>query len=164
MKAKHYLPIIFSVVILLMMGCPVGLSYPLGEPGKEKIDKALLGTWHCASEDSEVRRVKIDKGQDNSYTVEVLERGEMYALETDKFEAWVTTVEGKNFFYLKPDQEDKYYHYSYHMDGSTLVSTDVSLLDGGVDAVTSTETLRSQVATSMRKTEWGEETLKWTAD
>ena len=164
MKARHYLFLLFPAVILLMTGCPVGLNYSLGNPGSDKIDKALVGTWRCSSEDGEVKRVKIAKGDDNSYAVEVLERGEMYALETDKLQGWVTTVEEKNFVFFKPEGADEYYHYCYWMDGATLMSTDVSLLDGGVDAVTSTETLRSQVASSMRKTEWGEETKEWTKD
>jgi hypothetical protein len=162
MKTRNFLLLLLPAVVLLMTGCPIGLDYSLGTPGTEKIDKVLIGTWVNRNEESEVRRVKIAKNDENSYEVTVLERGEMYSLETDNLSAWVTTVEEKNFIYLKPDSEEKFYHYCYWMEGSTLVSTDVALLNGGVDAVTSSETLRSQVAASMRMDEWGKETQEWT--
>jgi hypothetical protein len=162
MKTRNFLLLLLPAAVLLMTGCPIGLDYSLGTPGTEKIDKVLIGTWVNRSEESEVRRVKIAKNDENSYDVTVLERGEMYSLETDNLNAWVTTVEEKNFIYLKPDGEEKFYHYCYWMEGSTLVSTDVALLNGGVDAVTSSETLRSQVAASMRMDEWGKETHEWT--
>lgn len=164
MKAKHFLLLLLPAVVLLMTGCPIGLDYSLGTPGTEEINKSLIGTWVNGSEEAEVNRVKIAKGKDNSYEVAVQERGEMYSLETDELQGWVTTVEDKSFIYLKPIGEEKYYHYCYWMDGSTLITCDVSLLDGGVDMVTSTETLRSQVATSMHKAEWGSEVQEWTKE
>ena len=161
MKIKKILILLLPAVLLLMMGCPVGLDYSLGTPGSESIDKSLIGTWVCKSEDAEVKRVKVAKGNDNSYAVTVLERGEMYSLETDKLQGWVTTVKEKNFMYLQPEGDAKYYHYCYWMDGGDLSTTDVALLDGGVDAVSSTETLRKQVETSMRMDDWGKETQEW---
>jgi hypothetical protein len=161
MKTRNFLLLLLPAVVLLMTGCPIGLDYSLGTPGTEKIDKALLGTWVNKGSEAEVMRMKIAKGDEFSYDVTVLERGEMYSLDTDNLKAWVTTVEEKNFLYLKPEGEEKFYHYCYWMDGGTLISTDLALLDGGVDAVSSTETLRSQVAASMRKDEWGNETQEW---
>jgi hypothetical protein len=161
MKMKKYLILLLPAVLLLMMGCPVGLEYSLGTPGEEKLDKSLIGTWRCKSDEAEVKRVKIDKGDENSYKVTVMERGEMYSLETDKLTGWVTTIKEKNFVYFQADDDDKFYHYCYWLDGGDLVTTDVSLLDGGVDALTSTESLRKQVETSMRMDEWGKETLEW---
>ncbi|MEY3442953.1 MAG: hypothetical protein RLZZ519_1234 [Bacteroidota bacterium] len=164
MKAKHTLFVLLPIMVLLMTGCPVGLDYSLGTPGSEEINKDLVGTWVNSSEEAEVKRVKIAKGKDNSYEVTVLERGEMYSLETDELQGWVTSVEEKSFLYLKPDGEEKYYHYCYWMDGANLQTCDVSLLDGGVDAVTSTETLRKQVATSMHMSEWGSEIQDWSKE
>ncbi len=161
MKMKKFLILLLPAVLLLMMGCPVGLEYPLDKPGSEKIDKSLLGTWVCKSEDAEVKRVKVAKEGDNSYAVTVLERGEMYTLETDKLTGWVTTVKEKNFIYLQAEGDSKYYHYCYWMDGGDLSTTDLALLDGGVDAVSSTETLRKQVESSMHKDDWGKEVLEW---
>ncbi len=164
MKAKYSLLLLLPAVVLLMTGCPVGLDYSLGTPGSEEINKTLIGTWVNGSEEAEVKRVKIVKGKENSYDVTVLERGEMYSLETDNLQGWVTTLEEKSFLYLKPVGEDKFYHYCYWMEGEILQTSDVSLLDGGVDAVTSTETLRKQVATSMRMKEWGSEIQEWSKD
>lgn len=42
-----------------------------------------------------------------------------------------------------------------------FITCDVSLLNGGVDIVTSTSTLRSEVISSMNKTEYCTETLTW---
>ena len=145
MKVKHTLLALLPIMVLLMTGCPVGLDYSLGKPGSEEINKALIGTWVNASEEAEVKK----------------ERGEMYSLETNDLQGWVTSVGEKSFLYLKPDGEEKYYHYCYWMDGENLITCDVSLLDGGVDAVTSTETLRQQVAKSMSMSDWGSETQEW---
>ncbi len=156
---------IFILVITTFYGCPIGIDYPLGTPGKEKINKELIGTWVSDKSDAEVIKVKFEKNDDNSYKVTVLERGEMYALETDNLIGWITEVEGKIFLFFKPENEEKYYHYMIkEMDKAKMVSCDVSLLDGGVDAVTSTEAFRKQVATSMKSAEYGVETISWTKE
>lgn len=161
MKTRYSFFLLLPVVVLLMMGCPVGLDYSLGAPGTESIDKSLVGTWMCTSDEGEVKRVQLAKGKDNSYAVTVLERGELYSLETNHLTGWATTVQEKSFIYLQPMGDEKYYHYCYWMEGSTLVTCNVALLDGGIDAVSSTETLRSQVSRSMRMEDWGKETLEW---
>lgn len=162
MKKLLHLSILI-LVITTFYGCPVGIDYPLGIPGKEKINKDLIGTWVSDSKEAEVLKVKFEKNDDNSYKVTVLERGEMYALETDNLTGWITELEGSTFLYLKPEGEEKYYHYSFSFsEKDKLISTDVSLLDGGVDAVTSTEAFRKQVASSMKKAEYGTEIIGWT--
>ena len=50
------------------------------------------------------------------------------------------------------------------MDKAKMVSCDVSLLDGGVDSVTSTEAFRKQVVTSMKSAEYGVESISWTKE
>ena len=156
---------VLVLVITTFYGCPVGIDYPLGTPGNEKIINDNIGTWVCDSPEAEVVKVNFEKKDDNSYKVTVLERGEMYALETDNLIGWVTEVEGKTFLFFKPDNEEKYYHYMIkEMDNGTMATCDVSLLDGGVDAVTSTEALRKQVATSMKSAEYGTEIITWTKE
>jgi len=98
----------FIMIIIFNYGCPTGLYYPLGNPGKEKINPKLLGTWVTNNDDAEVLSVTFSKQDDFTYKVLVNERGTMYALETDNFLAWITKFEGKEFLYLKPDNEDKY--------------------------------------------------------
>jgi hypothetical protein len=158
---KKHILFSLALVAILATGCPVGLDHPLDAPNANKIDKDLLGTWNNASEGAEVVKVSITEASPTQYNVEVLERGEMYALETDKLVAWVTTVNKGNFLYLKPENEEKFYHYQYRFDGGDLVTNDVSLLDGGMDAVTDTKSLRKQVETSMDNPEWGQETQTW---
>jgi hypothetical protein len=142
-----------ATTMLLCTGCPVGLEYPLGDAGKEKIDKRLLGTWVVQTADAEMKKLTVTKKDDHTYRVQVLERGEMYAMETDWFDAWVTKFEGQTFVIGKPDDENdqKYYHYQYAIEDGKLVTHDMSLLEGGMDAVTSQEALRSEVKASMKK-------------
>ncbi len=135
--------------VLLFYGCPVGLDYSAGTPGTEKIDKALLGTWVTDKAEHEIKKVTITKIDEYSYKLVVEEKGEMYSVEGDEFTGWVTTIKGKKFLYAKPTSEAKYYLYNYEVSNNKLTTQDVSLLDGGVDAVTSTETLRKQIETSL---------------
>jgi len=154
---------LLAFIVLAFYGCPIGLDYSLGNPGTEKIDESLVGTWQINDGlDGEVLKLKISKKTANSYTVEVLERGELYSLETDHLTGWTTTINGEKFFYVQPDGETKYYHYHYEINGKKMIMHDVSLLDGGVDAVSSTETLRSQVERSMSMEGWGKEKLEYT--
>lgn len=156
---------ILVIVITSFYGCPIGIDYPLGTPGKEKINKDLIGIWESNDSEAEVLKVKFEKSDDNSYKVTVLERGAMYGLETDFLTGWVTEIEGKTFLFFKPENEEKYYHYMIkEMGNGTMVTCDVSLLDGGVDAVTSTEAFRKQVATSMKSAEYGVESITWSKE
>lgn len=148
-KLLYALPILF-----LLTACPIGLDYAPGEVGTEKVSAELLGTWEFSSAsdtstDHEVKKVKFSKRDNYSYSVTVLERGEMYALESNELVMYQTTIDGLNVMYLKPSDEDKYYLYQFEIkDKKTLVVGDISLLDGGVDVVTSTETLREQIKNS----------------
>jgi len=141
-----------AAIVLVSTGCPVGLDYPLGKPDSEKLDKKLIGTWVSQTADSEIKKVKVTKNNDYKYDIEVLERGEMYALETDFLIGYITKFNDQNFLYAQPkDQEDKkYYHYHYSFDGNKLVLHDMSLLVGGMDAVTSQEALQKEVSASMK--------------
>lgn len=141
-----------AAIVLVTTGCPVGLDYPLGKPNGEKLDKKLIGTWVAQSSEAEIIKVKVSKNDDFRFDIEVLERGEMYALETDLLQGWSTTFNGKTFLYAQQkDQDDKkYYHYCYAFDGNKLILHDMSLLVGGMDAVTSQEALQSEVSASMK--------------
>lgn len=150
-------------LIFILYACPIGLEYSLGIPGSEKIDTKLIGTWKVNGEtDAEVIELTIAKRDNMSYNVTVLEAGEMYSLTTKKLTGWVTKVDGETFLYVKPEDEEKYYHYHYSFDDkNTMRIFDVSLLDGGVDAITSTESMRTQVANSIGKEGWGTEQLTY---
>jgi hypothetical protein len=136
------------------------LDYAPGEIGAEKVSAELLGTWEFSSAsetstDHEVMKVKFSKRDANSYNVTVLDRGEMYSLETNDLVMYQTTIDGLNVMYLKPSDEESYYLYQFELkDKKTLVVADISLLDGGTDVVTSTETLREQIKNSKSKDEF----------
>ncbi|MDZ4844084.1 MAG: hypothetical protein SH857_00895 [Chitinophagales bacterium] len=153
--------------LLLFTGCPVGIDYTLGYPGKEEIDKALIGTWTTVAEDPDYRTVTISKKDNFSYDVEVFETGSIYSLDVTKFTAWVTKVGGKTFLYAQPvgSSDEQYYLYCYEeVDKKTMKSFDVSLLDGGMDSVSSTETYRAQVETSLKIEECLTEEKTWTKE
>lgn len=151
--------------LLLFTGCPVGVDYPLGKQGSEEIDKALIGTWTTDAEDPDYRTVTISKKDNFSYDVEVFETGSMYSLDVTKFTAWVTKVGGKTFLYAQPvkSEDSQYYLYCFEaVDKKTMKSFDVSLLVGGVDAVTSTEAYRAEVEASMKMEDFLSDEKTWT--
>lgn len=154
---------VFSLLLIVFYGCPVGLDYPLGNPGKEKIDDRLVGTWQTDNSDAEVVKLSISKNDSYSYKVQVVERGELYSLTTDDLTGWVTKLNKMTFFYVKPSDEAKYYHYTLkEISDSKMVTCDMSLLVGGVDAVTSSESLREEVLGSMDRYDFCTESTSWT--
>lgn len=147
---------LFLVALLatavLMTGCPVGLDYAPGTPGSTKIEKAsgLIGTWrNTKPEDGEIIRMKIEKQDPYSFVTTVLERGSMYALETDNFTTWVTQIGEVQVSYSKPENEDKYYLYAWELRSDGLHTWDISLKVGGVDACTSSDALIEEIKASM---------------
>jgi hypothetical protein len=150
---KSLIVMILAPILLLLIGCPVDTKYPLSDPGTEKIDQNLLGTWENNSTDSDadVKKVKISKKNAFTYDVIVVEKGSMYMADTNIFDGFVTKMEGKDFFYVRPaGNQDKYYLYCYQMDGKKLKTYDVGLKVGGLDAVTSTNAFREEVKASLK--------------
>ncbi|MFZ5553147.1 MAG: hypothetical protein ACOZCO_08540 [Bacteroidota bacterium] len=141
-------------VCFLMTACPVGIDYPADEEGKNAIDKKLIGTWKCSKPDHEIVKMKIEAKDKNTYTINILEKGGMYSVASDKWTAWITTIDKYRIIYAKPEGENQYYHYCYEVEKSTLRTWDISLLAGGVDAVTSTQSLREEIKASSEKEEF----------
>lgn len=142
-------------ILLTLTACPIGIDYSLGTPGTEKIDKSLIGTWTTSTPDAEVVKVRISKKDNYSYLVEILEKGEMYDLETDMLTAWVTELDGNKFLYAQEGGDSPsgpYYLYHYGFDNQkNLTLHDVSLLINGVDGITSTDAFREEVRQSLKK-------------
>lgn len=144
--------LLFGVFLFVSMGCPAGLEYPLDEPGTVEIDPELIGTWIAEDESAEMLKVKVSKKDNYTLFVEVLESSENYLMDVSTFDAWVTTFEGKNFLFAKPDDgsEESYYHYNYEIENGNLVIQDISLLVNGTDGVSDMESLRKEVAASLK--------------
>ncbi len=149
---KPLIPIVLLLTMFIITGCPVGVPYPLGKQGEEKINKNILGIWSQTNADQEVMRMEIIKRDNNSVQVNVIEKGSMYSVETDKFYGWFTEIDGKNFIYLQDidDATDDFYTYCYEINGNAMKSYDISLKVGGVDAITSTEAYREEVSLSLK--------------
>lgn len=139
-------------VMLLTTGCPVDVPYPLGDKGNEKMDKSLIGTWVQHDTSMEVMRLEIIELDKYTVQLTVLERGANYMEEVDVFKGWTTELDGKKFVYFQDasNPDAGYYTYCYNTDGKTMYTYDVSLLIGGVDAVTSTEAYRKEVSESLK--------------
>ncbi len=152
-----------SAIVLILTACPVSISYPLDAVGSNKIDKKIIGTWVSDSSDV-LKKVVVSKGSDeNSYAIEIIEAGSNYNLSQKKFTGYVTEIDGKKFLYNRAEGTASYYTYCYEMpDKKTLILYDISLLDGGVDAVKSVQSYRDQVSSSMKKSGFlsGKQTLK----
>src|SRR5690606_37166989 len=91
--------LIFIIPAMLMLtGCPVGMEYPLGEYGKEKIDEKLIGTWVNNDKSKEAQKVIITANDNLSYTLKVVEKSEdNYMIDATTFKAWITTIDSKKF-------------------------------------------------------------------
>jgi hypothetical protein len=135
--------------VLLFYGCPIGVDYPAGEPGTEKIDNDFIGTWKQDDTDKEILKFTITKKDKYSYKIVIDEQGTLYGEEATEFTGWVTTIKGKHILFAKALDGTKYYMYEYSVKKKTLTTHDIGLLDGGVEAVTSTEALRKEIETSL---------------
>jgi len=153
-------------LLLIISGCPVGIAYPLGYNGKEKIDKQLIGSWIQSNTEMEVMKMEIEKLNDNTLKLTIKERGAMFMEESDVFRGWCTTIDTQDFVYFqeKDSLGANYYHYAYKFDGKKLITYDMSLLEGGIDAVTSTEAFRAEVIASIKKPEFLSAETIWEKD
>lgn len=144
------LVLLFLPFVVLLTACPIGLEYPADEEGKNPIEKKLTGTWNSTSADHEVMKVKIEKKDNTSYKVTVLEKGSMYSEDDMEFTGWVTKIDDINIIYFK-SANSNYYHYCYKIkDKNSFYTYDISLKVGGTDAVTSTQALRDEIKASSK--------------
>lgn len=148
---KRYHLLVFIPLMWVLAGCPVSVDYPLGNMGKEVIDKQLIGTWTTSDTSAEIISVRVVKLDDHTLAAKVLERGSMYVEEIDDFKGWCTSLNGRNFVYFQDAADSKagFYTYTYWFEDGKLVLSDFALKVGGVDAVTSTENYRKEVTESM---------------
>ncbi len=164
MKRQHSIISLTLVLFaFILSGCPVGIDYPPGYPGKEKLDKGLIGTWYNSNPDNEVVEIEISKADDYMYSATVITAGSMYSLESIVLSGWCTEIGGLKFVYFRSvsESEPQFFSYAYNLDGNELETFNFSLLDGGVDAVTSTEAYRSQIETSIKMTGGLSDTIRW---
>lgn len=162
MRLKTRTILLVTGMTIMFWGCPIGLDHSLGEPDKEAILPDLIGVWENTNAEAVVKVVSILQKDAFSYDVLVRERGLDYVLETDTLTGWVTDLNGMTFFYLRPSNEQQYYHYAIlERSADQLVVCDMALLEGGTDAVTDRESLRKEVASSIGKPEFGSEKETW---
>ncbi|MFI5172930.1 MAG: hypothetical protein ACHQFW_11095 [Chitinophagales bacterium] len=163
---QRYIFLMFIPLMFLISGCPIGITYPPGEPGTEKYEKALIGTWTQPDKEKEVQKIQIARIDDYSFKLTVLEKGEMYSEEGDSFTGWMTTVDGKKFIYLQEEGNKIGNYYTYCIDfvDKNLKSLDISLKEGGVDAVTSTEAFRKEISASLKYADALSSEATWTKE
>lgn len=157
---------LIALVAFAFMGCPVSSKFPLGEKGKEPLNKELIGTWKNDSTGSEAVKVTISKGkEENTYSVHVDEKGEMFMAGSQDFNGWLTELDGKTFFVLQEVVESQatetYYVYHIAVDKNKLTTHDVTLKVKGTDAITSTPAYREEVSASMKKEDFLAGKIVW---
>ncbi len=144
---------ILGLLSIIVTGCPVGVAYPFCEESQlEKVDPKLLGTWSSLSDAADILEVNITQQDDVTYSIEVLESGELYLADDTKFFGWTSTLDGHTFLFSQGAESGTTDYFLYHLafDGDNLIIRDVGLLVGGLDAVTSTETFRKEVSASLK--------------
>ncbi|HRY33046.1 MAG TPA: hypothetical protein P5531_08790 [Bacteroidales bacterium] len=145
-------------LVLLLQACPVSLDFPLGEEGIYPLDKALLGTWvnQGSGEDIEVKEVEVRALDAYTYRITVLQKTGSYMMSDMEFNAWIAKLDGEAFLVIDEGDGQKFLHYCYRLKGKQVTLYDMGLLDGGMDAVLSVESLRDQVSRSMKMPEFFE--------
>jgi hypothetical protein len=141
------------LLAIVTTGCPVGIAYPLCEENKvEKLDKKLLGTWRSTADSAEILQVRITEEDGLTFGIEVLEKSDNYMADDTRFFGWTTKLDGHNFLFSQGRDSDSkdYFLYHYRFEGKKLLIEDVGLLEGGMDAVTSTEAFRKEVSASLK--------------
>lgn len=159
----HIQLLMLGIFSMVLTGCPVAIEHPPGIPGTEKLDKDLLGTWYTTDADREVISIELSEVDKYQLKAVVLEAGEMYSLESKELIGWCTEIGGLKCVYFKSamESEEGYFNYYYKFDNGKLETYVVSLLDGGVDAVTSTEAYRIQAEKSMQMAGGISDTTHW---
>lgn len=70
MKGRHI--VILLLLSFLLVGCPVGSKYPLGDSRKVQIDERLLGDWRSIkSKDIGEGILKVFQFNENEYYMEI---------------------------------------------------------------------------------------------
>ncbi len=157
MNKKPAVYLFLFLLVIAFSGCPMATDHPLGYPGKEKIDKRLIGTWEAIADPANlaITKVKISQKDEYSYDVKVIGKGELFSEETVVFTGWVTELDKHQFIYFKPENGGKvrYYLYCYKMGKKKhddFFSYDVGLLHNGVEKLYDTEEFRKEVSASLK--------------
>ncbi|MDX1908220.1 MAG: hypothetical protein SF053_14385 [Bacteroidia bacterium] len=150
-QAGSALTFLCLVITFFLWGCPVGVSYPLGEMADAQNMPQLIGTWVTDDPEAEMKKLSVTAGdKPGTYRVEVLEKGSSYAVETTSFLAWTTLLEGKTFLIAQEIATGLYFHYYLESSGTANISlSDVTLKVGGIDAITSVAAFREEVRASL---------------
>jgi len=162
MKPLHTL--LLLPLAWVLAGCPVSVDYPLGTPGLETVDQKLIGNWSTTDTTAEVMTVRITAGEANMIHAKVLKRGTNFLEDADDYKGWCTELNGRKFVYFQSesDYQAGYYSYTYTFEAGKLLLSDFNLKVGGVDAVTSTENYRKEVAASMQFSDFIASTIVYT--
>ncbi len=147
---KKYASLLALPLLLFLFGCPVGMQYSPGFPAAKNRRKAVGYLGNLRRKNLEFKVASISKKDDYSLNVSVSGTGSTYMPKGTEFTGWTTQVDNRRIVYIRDVDANEYYMYGYTYQDNGLMLYDVALLDGGVDAVTSTETFRSQISSSLK--------------
>jgi hypothetical protein len=152
---KQEATVLISLSVILLFGCPAGLKYSPGKPGTEKLDTRILGKWVTSDEFSVFKKAEVTQVDEFTFRAKLEETTDMYILgDETELNGWTTVIDNQSFLYIFSKQQEEFYSYGFTFKDGGLVMYDAALLEGGQDAVVSTETFRSQLAASIKKEEW----------
>ena len=152
--------------MLLLTACPLSTTFPLGQKGDAEFNELLLGTWSTEASDPVVKKATISKGEEpGTAKLHVDEKGELFAADGTDFLIWLTNLENQTFLVMQQvmDGENQPTFYAQHITiaQNILTTHDISLLENGIDAVTSVEAYREEVKASMKNPEFLQEQVEW---
>lgn len=156
MKIMKKIMLLILPLAFLLQACPVEVGYAPGNPGKEKLNEKILGSWTSSDSGLVFTAVNVVKADDFSADVKVLQKSADYMIEDTEFKLWTTVIDGKNFAYLCAKSKllaPTYYLYHFIIDKNTMKLYEVRFLVEGIDGITSTESFREEVSASMKNPE-----------
>lgn len=152
--------------MLLLTACPLSTSFPLGQKDEVEFNNLLIGTWSNKAKDPVIKQATISEGEEPlTAKLHVDEKGELFVAVGLDFLVWLTEIEDQTFLVLQQiiDGENQETYYVQHITIAQNVITthDISLLENGIDAVTSIEAYREEVKASMHNPEFLQEQVEW---
>lgn len=118
---KRFTPFLI-VLALVLSGCPLSNSNPMGIPGKDPVDGDLKGSWNSYINGYPVVSFTVDKGKKKSLVATITEPGAELEDYPFVYTVYTQEINGKDFAYFrdKSDDEAPYYYVHYRVDGDKL--------------------------------------------
>lgn len=152
MKNIKTILVLLIPAMLLLSGCPTGVDFSAAANHPEKINSKLIGSWTTNDNAADFGEMKIEKKDNYSFTISVGDLSDDYEEETKVYTVMPTTISGLKFLSAKPNSKKSKnnYIYNYEFEGDNLVTYSIAFNAETKKKITSTETLRSEIAQKIK--------------